>query len=184
MSDQVRVCFIGAGGMATAVHYPSLADMDDVDLVGICDLNTERLEATADRYGVEGRFTDYRAMVEETQPDAIYIIMPPHHLYDLTIDCLEMGLNIFVEKPPGITAHQVTWMARYAEKNDVIGMVGWNRRFIPVLTHCREKVLAHSDRVQQVVSTFYKCHPDAQGPYYRVMPCTPLIRCAGWPAAR
>ncbi len=167
MSDQVRVCFIGAGNMANAVHYPSLAEMDDVDLVGICELNTERLEATADRYGVEGRFTDYRVMVEETQPDAIYIIMPPHHLYDLTIDCLEMGLNVFVEKPPGISAHQVTWMARYAEKNDVLGMVGWNRRFIPVLTHCREQVLAHSDRVQQVVSTFYKCYPEAQGPYYR-----------------
>ena len=164
---QVRVCIIGAGAMANNVHYPSLAAMDDVDLVGICDLQEDRLTETADRYNVEGRFTDYRQMLEQLQPDAVYIIMPPHHLYDLTIDCLEMGLNVFIEKPPAITTHQVKWMAKCAEKNEVIGMVGWNRRFIPVLNYCREKVLSYNDNVQQVVSTFYKCYPDSAGPYYR-----------------
>jgi len=163
----VRVRMIGAGDMANGVHYPSLAAMDDVDLVGICDLQEDRLTETADRYNVEGRFTDYRQMLEQLQPDAVYIIMPPHHLYDLTIDCLEMGLNVFIEKPPAITTNQVKWMAKCAEKNEVIGMVGWNRRFIPVLNYCREKVLSYNDNVQQVVSTFYKCYPDSAGPYYR-----------------
>jgi predicted dehydrogenase len=106
-------------------------------------------------------------MIEQVQPDAAYILMPPHHLYDLTIDCLEMGLNVFIEKPPGLTTHQVTWMAKYAEKNGVIGQTGWNRRFIPVMTYCRQKVLGYDDEVQQVVSAFYKHHAEDAGPYYR-----------------
>ncbi len=167
MSEHVRVCFIGAGNMANAVHYPSLAEMDDVELVGICELQEDRLTETADKYNVEGRFTNYREMLEQVQPDAVYIIMPPHHLYDVTIDCLEMGLNVFVEKPPGLTAHQVTWMAKYAEQNDAVGMVGWNRRFIPVLNYCRDKVLSYNSQGQQGVSTFYKWHPETRGPYYR-----------------
>jgi len=164
---QVRVCVIGAGAMANDVHYPSLADMEDVEIVGLCDLVEDRLKETADRYDIAGRFTDYRQMLEQLQPDAVYIIMPPHHVYDVTIDCLEMGLNVFIEKPPGVTTYQVIWMAKCAEKNGVISMVGWNRRFIPVVNYCREKVLSYNDKVQQVVSTFYKYYSDSAGPYYR-----------------
>jgi len=164
---QVRVCVIGAGVMANNVHYPSLAAMDDVEIVGLCDLQEDRLEETASRYNIEGRFTDYHQMLEQLHPDAVYIIMPPHHLYDVTIDSLEMGLNVFIEKPPGITTHQVRWMAKYADRNGVIGMVGWNRRFIPVLNYCREQILSYNDKIQQVVATFYKYRPDSAGPYYR-----------------
>jgi predicted dehydrogenase len=44
---------IGAGEMANAVHYPSLASFDDVEIAAICDLDTTRLNSTADKYGVE-----------------------------------------------------------------------------------------------------------------------------------
>ena len=41
---------IGAGGMANGVHYPSLDSFDDVEIIAVCDLNQERLNATADKY--------------------------------------------------------------------------------------------------------------------------------------
>ena len=75
---QVRVAMIGAGGMANSVHYPSLASFDDVEIAAICDLDTQRLNGTADKYGVERRYSDYRRMVEETAPDAVYAIGQPH----------------------------------------------------------------------------------------------------------
>ena len=83
----VRVCVIGAGEMANRVHYPSLAAIEAAELVGVCDLREDQLHQTCDHYGIEGRFTDYRRMLGSLEPDAVYIIMPPHHLYDLTIDC-------------------------------------------------------------------------------------------------
>jgi predicted dehydrogenase len=49
----IRVAMIGAGEMANAVHYPSLASFDDVEIAAICDLDTTRLNSTADKYGVE-----------------------------------------------------------------------------------------------------------------------------------
>ena len=167
MSEKVRVALIGAGGMANGVHYPSLAEFDDVEMVGLCDLVGEKLSKTADRFGIEARYTEYRQMLEETQPDAVYILMPPHHLYDLVIDCLERGLNVFIEKPPGITTHQMHWMAEFAAKNGVIGMVGFNRRYIPLVNACRDRVLAHSRPMHQVVSTFYKWTDAEMHPYYR-----------------
>lgn len=83
--EPLRVAVVGAGAMANRVHYPSLAGMADVNLVAICDLDARRLEETAERYGVRGRYQDYRRMADETMPDAVYVIGPPHLMYDVWV---------------------------------------------------------------------------------------------------
>jgi len=164
---KVKVALIGAGGMANMVHYPSLVEFDDVELVGLCDLDKKKLRDTGKKFGIEKRYTDYRRMLDETEPEAVYILMPPHHLFDLTVDCLDRKLNVFIEKPPAITTHQITWLAKWAEKNSVLGMVGFNRRYIPLLRLCRDKVLAHGGPLHQAVATFYKWTDSPMHPYYR-----------------
>jgi virulence factor len=114
--EKVKVAFVGAGAHANRVHYPSLAEMEDVRIVGICDLNEKRLIETSEKFKIEKRYVDYKKMIEETSPDAVYIIMPPHHMFDIVIYCLNAGLNVFIEKPPGITTTQIKSMAKLAEK--------------------------------------------------------------------
>lgn len=166
-TGKVKVALIGAGGMANNVHYPSLVEFDDVELVGLCDLVEEKCNATADKFGIARRYLDYRQMLDELEAEAVYILMPPHQLYDLVIDCLERKLHVFIEKPPGITTHQITWMTKWAEKNGVLGMVGFNRRYIPLLRLCRDKVLAYGGPMHQAVATFYKWMDEPMHPYYR-----------------
>lgn len=162
---KVRVGFIGCGSHANAVHYPSLAEFEEVEIVGICDLNTERLHATGDRFGIEARFTDYKGMIERTSPEAVYIIMPPHHLFDITVHCLRQKLHVFIEKPPGVNSEQTRNLARLAERNGCLTMVGFNRRFIPLLRILKEIVEERGQRIQQCVATFYK-HWVGREPYY------------------
>lgn len=164
MKDKVRVAMIGAGAMANSVHYPSLSEFEDVDIAAICDLNDERLHRTADQYNVAGRYKDYKKMIEEVDPDAVYIIMPPHHLFDLVIHALNQKRHVFIEKPPGITREQTKHMALTAERNGCLTMVGFNRRFIPLLVKAKEHVEARGPIIQ-TVATFYK---NAMGapPYY------------------
>jgi len=76
----VRVALIGAGGLANAMHYPSLSEMNDVDMVAISDLIKEKAAATAARFGIQRQYADYRHMLDETQPDAVYALMPPHQI--------------------------------------------------------------------------------------------------------
>ena len=162
--DKVRVALIGAGGMANGVHYPSLAAFDDVELVGLCDLVEDKLSSTADRFGIDGRYADYRQMIEETAPDAVYLLMPPHHLFDLAIQVLEAKLPLFIEKPPGVTTEQTQQMALAAERAGVVAMVGFNRRYIPLLTKVRDIVTERGDMLH-CVATFYKHH--FAGAYYK-----------------
>ncbi|GAG42272.1 unnamed protein product, partial [marine sediment metagenome] len=138
--NKVEVALIGAGAMANEVHYPSLTEFPDVEMVGLCDLVEEKLRTTAETFHVEHTFKDYRKMLDKVKPDAVYILMPPHHLFDLVIECLNRKLNVFIEKPPGITSEQTRNMARLAEKNGCLTMVGFQRRFCPLIVEARRRV--------------------------------------------
>ncbi|KYH41384.1 MAG: dehydrogenase [Candidatus Bathyarchaeota archaeon B26-2] len=163
---KVKVGFIGAGSHANLVHYPSLASIEEAEVKAICDLNVERLRRTAEKYGVEKQYTDYREMLEKEELDAVYVVMPPHHLYDIVADCLREGLNTFIEKPPGVTTNQTKSLAWLAEKNGCRTMVGFNRRFIPLMQNVKATVEERGP-INQCVSTFYKNVQSEEPPYYR-----------------
>jgi predicted dehydrogenase len=153
---------VGAGGMANSVHYPSLASFDDVEIAAICDLDEERLSKTADQYGVPGRYSDYRRMVSETEPDGIYVIGQPHYMYDIWIWCLQQGLNLYIEKPMGLTWHQAQMLASLAEDKGVITQVSHQRRSSPLLRKMRDACLERGP-ITHAVCEFFKCQ---QAPMY------------------
>ena len=154
--DKVRIAVIGAGKMANNVHYPSLASFDDVEIAAICDIDPQRLEMTADNYRVQGRFQDYRHMVEAVAPDAVYAIGPPHTMYDIWTWCLVQGMNLYIEKPMGITIHQARSLAYLAEKHGCITQVSFQRRSCPMAVKLRAECLARGPIVH-AVCRFYKC---------------------------
>jgi predicted dehydrogenase len=154
----LRVAVIGAGSMANAVHYPSLASLPEVRLEGICDLDPQRLQATADKYGVARRYSDYRRMVEEVAPEAVYAIGQPHLMYDIWTWCLEQGLHLYIEKPFGLTLHQARALTYLAEKQSCITQVSFQRRSCPLVTMlhaaCRKR-----GPIVHALCRFYKNAP-------------------------
>ena len=75
------------------------------------------------RTGFAQTFSDYKKMLDETQPDAVYVLMPPYHLFDLSVECLNRGHGVFVEKPLGVTSGQARNLARLAEKNNCSSLI-------------------------------------------------------------
>lgn len=153
----LRVAVVGAGRMANSVHYPSLASFADVEIAGICDVDTERLHSTADKYHIAARYTDYQRMAEEVAPDAIYVIGQPHIMYDLWTWCLRQGLNLYIEKPMGLTLHQARALAHLAAEHDCITQVSFQRRSSPMVTMLRKACLERGPIVH-AVCRFYKCN--------------------------
>ena len=180
-TDLVRVAMIGAGGMANNVHYPSLASFPDVEIAGVCDLDPQRLAATADAYQIERRYTDYRRMVEEVAPHGVYAIGQPNIMFDIWIWCLQQGLNLYIEKPMGLSRHQSIILAELAEKQGVVTQVSHQRRTCPLLVKMREKCLQRGP-ITHAVCEFYKCEPT---PHYTARDhmmddCTHAIDTVRW----
>ena len=151
----VRVAMVGAGNMAVRVHYPSLADFDDVTIAAVCELDPERRQAAAMRFEIDGQYSDYRRMVEEVAPDAVYVVGQPHLMYDIWVWCLQQGLNLFIEKPMGITLHQARMLAYLADQHACITQVDFQRRSCPMVVQLREECLRRGPIVHAECA-FYK----------------------------
>ena len=60
----VRVGFIGCGGIANGKHFPGMAQQEGVDMCAFCDLILERAEKAAKEYGTPDAkvYTDYHEL--------------------------------------------------------------------------------------------------------------------------
>jgi predicted dehydrogenase len=152
--EQVRIAFVGAGQLANSVHYPALSSFPDVRIVAACDLDEQRLAATARKYSIEKTYSDYRVMIEETKPDGVYVVGPPHQMYDVWIWCLREGINLFIEKPLGLNWHQAQMLCNLAEANGVITQVGHQRRSSPLLNEMRQRCLEKGPIIHAVCEFF------------------------------
>ena len=137
---RVRVALIGAGSMATNYHHPSLASLPDVELVAICDLIPEKASRAAERLQIPRIYDDYRRMLAEVESEAVYVLMPPQHVYEPALYVLNRGRHLFVEKPLGLTTHQAQMLAHTAAEHNCLSMVGFQRRFVPAMTLLRRRV--------------------------------------------
>ena len=155
---KVRIAMIGAGGMANGVHYPSLAAFEDVEFAGISDIDEERLTTTADKYNIKKRFTSYPELLEKTKPDGVYVVGQPNIMYDIWMVCLNQGLNLYIEKPMGLTIHQARSLAHVAEKQGVITQVSHQRRSCPLLRKLHAKCLKRGP-IHYATCEFYKHGP-------------------------
>lgn len=92
-----RTAIIGCGDVST-VHIAALATMADVQLVGVCDADPQRLAAAANSQGVPG-FGDHLALLESARPDVVHVCTPHSQHASVAVDCLERGVHVLMEKP-------------------------------------------------------------------------------------
>ena len=153
---KLRIGFIGTGGFARKVHYPSLARINQADLVAICGrTRMERVNELADQYYVKNRYLDYKKMLSDVEIDAVFAIMrPTQGLMQIACDVLSAGKHLFIEKPPAMNVEEMKIMAEAAQKSGCFTMVGFNRRHIPILKEANKMVKRQG--LCSVTATFYK----------------------------
>ncbi|MCL2060857.1 MAG: Gfo/Idh/MocA family oxidoreductase, partial [Oscillospiraceae bacterium] len=160
MANKTRVAVVGAGSRSRQAALPALAAIDDVEIVGLCDINAELCDKTADRFGIAARFSngfaDYQRMVKELSPDAVVSIGNQHELYDSWRWLLEQGVPLAIEKPLGLTFHHTRALVHLAEQAGVATQVLFQRRYTPVAVKAYDMCKERGDIVH-AVCRFYKC---------------------------
>ena len=152
--DKLRIGLVGCGGRGRG-HLSYLKEFDDVELVALCDVNAEALKAVGDKFDVPNRYSDLDQMLAEVTLDAVFVATPVLQNAPTALRCLEKGINTFLEKPPGIKVEETIALRDAAKRTGAKGMVGWNRRFHPIIVQAWEMIKARGE-VVQVVGEFHK----------------------------
>ena len=98
-------------------------------------------------------------MLDETKPDAVYVVGQPNLMYGIWTEVLVRGLNLYIEKPMGITIHQARALAWMAERHGCITQVSFQRRTCPMVVKLRDECLKRGPIVHAICE-FYKCNPE------------------------
>ncbi|WP_299624565.1 Gfo/Idh/MocA family oxidoreductase [uncultured Tateyamaria sp.] len=168
----VRVACLGAGYFSQ-FHYGSWARMDGVTLVGSCDSDLGRAEAT----GLPA-FATLEAMLDATTPDLLDIILPPPAHAQAIRTALRAGIRwIICQKPFCLDLAEARQIVTEAEAAGATLIVHENFRFQPWYRAIKSELEA--GRIGDVLNATFRLRPgDGQGPdayldrqpYFQKMP--------------
>ncbi|MDD6263138.1 MAG: Gfo/Idh/MocA family oxidoreductase [Clostridiales bacterium] len=125
-----KVGIIGTGWIAEA-HIETYKQLDDVDVVAMADLIPGKAEAFAKRYGIEGcRFyPSHKEMLENEELDAVSVCTYNMTHAECTIDALNKGVNVLLEKPMCVTTEEAVAICRAEKASGKVLSIGFQPRF-------------------------------------------------------
>lgn len=153
-----RIAFIGAGIHATQSLYPNIPLIPEFELVAVCDLDAEKAETTARRYGARP-FTDVETMLDAVQPDGCCVCGPAEMHYAVSLQVLKRGFRLFVEKPSAPSLALAEELVETAELNHTWGMVAFMKRFAPANVLAKEFMGTPAFGTLSSITLMHGCGP-------------------------
>ena len=137
---RLAVGFIGAGNYASSMLLPHLARLDNVHLAHVATTRSLSAINAQRRFGFATASTSADAVFEDDSLDAIFIVTRHHSHANMVCRALETGKAVFVEKPLALNREELDRVveAIASTGNDRL-MVGFNRRFAPLLAHLKSQ---------------------------------------------
>jgi predicted dehydrogenase len=153
--SEVTYLVIGSGALVYDMHRPGLTAAD-ARVLAMCDVDRQRGAPPAKDLGVPF-YVHYREMLEAHPEADAAVIMTPHYNHaEITLDCLEAGLHVLVEKPMALQVQDARAMVAAAEAAGRLLAVNFQQRFRPEVRTARrllsEGKLGTLQRMSLVVS--------------------------------
>ncbi len=144
LTAPTRIGVVGCGVVAQVMHLPYLAELSDrFELVGLCDLSSERVSGCARRYGVQRVFIRWQELLAEPL-DAVLVATSGDHA-PIAIAAAQAGRHVFVEKPMALCSRDAAAMVSAARAHGVRLMVGTMKRYDPAYERLAELLAPVSD---------------------------------------
>ncbi|WP_408011373.1 Gfo/Idh/MocA family protein [Pseudalkalibacillus sp. A8] len=137
--EQVKIGIIGTGGISY-VHGKQLQELAHVKIGAVADPSEKKRGEFITKLNLENaeQFSDYSAMIEQVNLDAV-VICSPHTLhFKQATECLEAGLHVLVEKPMTCSSSEATRLIETANKEGKILQVSYQRHFQPEFLFIKE----------------------------------------------
>lgn len=144
--DKVKVGVVGAGIYGN-YHIHTFVCDPHVEKVVFCDLDEERREKAAEKYGITG-YASVKEMVEVERLDAVTIATSDPYHFQPARDAIEAGVKyLLIEKPLATTVEECEEIVRLAEENGVKISVDFHKRWDPAYNCMRDEIRRGGDTV-------------------------------------
>jgi len=127
---KLRVGIIGTGWIAEA-HVQSYKNMPDVEVVALADIIPGKAKAFAERWGVPNAhlYGHHTEMLAAEELDAVSVCTYNAQHAVCTIDCLNKGIPVLLEKPMTVTLEEAIEIRKAELKSGKVLSIGFQPRF-------------------------------------------------------
>ncbi len=132
----IKIAVIGVGYLGYH-HTRILKELNDVELVGVVDINPERVRTVGEEFDVP-YYINYEDVLNKA--DAFIISTPTVTHYEIAKRLMERDKHVLIEKPVTATVSQARELIEIKKRGNSIITVGHIERFNPALKSFRDKV--------------------------------------------
>lgn len=134
----MRAAVIGVGGMGQH-HARVFNELDDVELVGVADIDPVRAEAVGRRFKVP-TWSDPEEMLRAVCPDLVSVVVPTAYHHEVASKVIARGVHLLVEKPIARNVAEAQDLIAAAAACDVRLAVGHVERFNAAVIELRRRL--------------------------------------------
>lgn len=142
----LNIGMIGYGfmGRAHSNAYSKVSNFFELEyepvLKAVCARNQEKAQAFADNWGYESVETDWKALIDRDDIDAVDICTPNNLHKEISIAAANAGKMILCEKPLAMDAAEGEEMCKAVESAGVANIVWYNYRRVPAVTLAKKLI--------------------------------------------
>ena len=139
MSTKLQVGIVGLGGNGGR-FLEAYATNPRAEVAALCDVRDDHRQALQDKYGVSSGYADYAELLRRDDIDLVSIHAPDDLHAPFTLDALDAGKHVFVEKPMATTVEDCLRMVERADAAATRVAVGHVLRTRPHFRMLKEMV--------------------------------------------
>jgi predicted dehydrogenase len=141
----VNIGFIGAGSYAQGHLLPNFVKNNDVSLKGLMTKTGTSSRSAAERFGFGFCTTNEKDIIENDDINMVFMATRHDSHANYVMDGLKAGKHVFVEKPLCLKVQQLyeiteLFAQRSKRKIQTLLMVGYNRRFSPLIQKVKKEL--------------------------------------------
>jgi myo-inositol 2-dehydrogenase / D-chiro-inositol 1-dehydrogenase len=133
-NDTVRVAFIGVGNRGSYLLRHMLK-VPGIKVVAICDIDPDRLQKAVSAAQAAGNspdgYAEFRKLLDRKDIDAVVIATPVDLHKEMAVAALEVGNNVYCEKPMAMTPEDCRIVTNAAASAKGIFQAGFQLRHDP-----------------------------------------------------
>ena len=135
--EPLRIGVIGVGGRGTLAAYAHSEELN-ARIVAGADPDPDARAKFEARYGTGITSVDYRAILDRSDVDAVFVCSPDHYHEEQAVAALEAGKAVYLEKPIAVTIEGADRVLETARRTGSKLYLGHNMRYFPAVLKMKE----------------------------------------------
>ncbi|HEY5560891.1 MAG TPA: Gfo/Idh/MocA family oxidoreductase [Clostridiaceae bacterium] len=133
----MKVGIVGLGDIAKKGYLPVLSQRENTELV-LCTRNIETLHMLKGKYRIKEGYDNLDSLIG-SGIEAAFISTTTDAHFETAQKLLTAGINLYIDKPISMNFEETSIIKELSEKSGKIVMVGFNRRFSPMIRALKDK---------------------------------------------